>query len=220
VLDLVVPNQSDAYVSILLGNGDGTFRSHVDYFTPGAVWRGGVADVNGDGKLDLVLTTWAFNGDELFVLLGKGDGTFQKAQTFVAGSCPLGAAFGDFNNDGILDIVIGDQCSTLSVMLGAAVSLQPDTLAFGAVSVSHQSSLSTQLTNIVKSTLNIQKVSISGGKGAFSQTNNCGSVGAGQSCTITVTFAPQAAGTFNGQVAIWDNAPGSPQLVYLNGSAR
>jgi hypothetical protein len=52
----------------------------------------------------------------------------------------------------------------------------------------------------------------------FSQTNNCGSsVGGGGSCTISVSFAPQAIGTLTGSVTITDNAANSPQTVSLTG---
>jgi hypothetical protein len=215
VLDLVVPSQSSPKVSVLLGNGDGTFRSHVDYPAGSEVWRGGVADVNGDGKLDVVVTPW-YRAGQFYVLQGNGDGTFQKPRAFTVGECPLGAAFGDFNNDGIMDILIADQCASMSVMLGTVVELQPDTLDFGTVSVGKNATLTTQLTNIRKSTLEIS--SITAGKGAFSQTNNCGSsVGPGQSCTITVTFTPPTAGSFGGAVEVKDKVPGSPQRVFLSG---
>src|SRR5262249_51214155 len=57
-----------------------------------------VADVNGDGRSDLI-ATHAFD-DTLSVLLGNGDGTFQKQQTFVTGSDPYSVAVTDVNGDG------------------------------------------------------------------------------------------------------------------------
>jgi hypothetical protein len=217
-LDLVVPNQYSPAVSILLGNGDGTFGSYVNYRVGSEAWRGGVADVNGDGKLDVIVTPWIAS-DQFYVLPGNGDGTFQKARAYAAGGYPLGITFGDFNRDGILDLAIANQATTeFSVMLGTVVELQPGTLDFGTVNVGQKVSFTTQLTNIRKSALEITSITISGGQGAFSQTNDCGNnVGAGQSCTITVTFTPPTAGKFVGAVVVKDKAPGSPQLVFLSG---
>jgi hypothetical protein len=84
---------------VLLGNGDGTFSRGVVMpvgFAPSGFV---VADVNGDGKPDLVFCT----GSVLDVFLGNGDGTFQSA---ISEPGPEGALVaGDFNHDGKLDLV-------------------------------------------------------------------------------------------------------------------
>jgi FG-GAP-like repeat len=63
-------------VSILLGNGDGTLQTHVDYPTGTTPKSVAVGDFNGDGKLDLAVT----NKDDntVSILLGNGDGTFKS----------------------------------------------------------------------------------------------------------------------------------------------
>jgi hypothetical protein len=70
--DLAVANYSDHSVSVLLGNGDGTFQTHVDYATGSGPDSVAVGDFNGDGKADLAVT----NDYAVSVLLGNGDGTF------------------------------------------------------------------------------------------------------------------------------------------------
>jgi hypothetical protein len=114
---------SDGYVSVLLGNGDGTFQGHVDYpvgVTPDAVT---LADFNGDGKLDLAVGS----GDpsatgSIFVLLGNGDGTLQPQTTWSTGATgnqPLALFTGDFNNDGKLDLISTNSSGNgISVLLG------------------------------------------------------------------------------------------------------
>jgi len=110
-------------VAVLLGNGDGTFQ------TPVVTNSGGyssasiaVADLNGDGKPDVVLANGCSiancteGGGSMSVLLGNGDGTFQTAMTYdfsqIGG---LGIAIGDVNQDGKADVVVSNGCSGCSV---------------------------------------------------------------------------------------------------------
>jgi hypothetical protein len=98
---------------------------------------------------------------------------------------------------------------------GAAVS--PASLTFGNQSVQTTSAPQTlTLTNSGSAALAITSITASGD---FAQTNSCGgSVAAGGSCTITVTFTPTSASARTGSVTITDNAPSSPQTVTLSGA--
>src|SRR3989442_2223522 len=76
-----------------------------------------VGDFNGDGKLDLA--TANFDSNDVSVLLGNGDGSFQAALTFAAGRGPSFVAVGDFNGDGKLDLVVANfDSGDVSVLLG------------------------------------------------------------------------------------------------------
>jgi len=121
-LDLVVSNEGSIYapgstVSVLLGNGDGTFQPQVTYGTglfPISVAAG---NLNGDGKLDIVAANYGDN--TVSVLIGNGDGTFQRQTTYAVGSNPFSSAVGDFNGDGKLDIVTANESdNAVSVLLG------------------------------------------------------------------------------------------------------
>jgi hypothetical protein len=116
-LDLAVANVVANTVSILLGNGEGTFQSHVDLATgvgPGFV---AVGDFNGDGNPDLAVTNLISN--TVSILMGNGDGTFQGHVAYATGMSPNSAAVGDFNRDGKLDLAVGNyNGNTVSILLG------------------------------------------------------------------------------------------------------
>src|SRR5207302_1472343 len=86
-------------VSIMRGNGDGTFQAPQSYAIGSYATSVAVADFNRDGTLDLAVA----GGSGVSILLGKGDGTFQAAPQSYA---PAGSsvAVGDFNGDGFPDL--------------------------------------------------------------------------------------------------------------------
>jgi len=102
-------------ITVLLGKGDGTFQPQVNYpgCTVGSAVQIVLADFNRDGITDIALgcsdRTNITNGTSggLVIILGKGDGTF-SAPTFYSTGDVASIATGDFNNDGLLDIVLTD----------------------------------------------------------------------------------------------------------------
>jgi len=104
VLDLAVVSDATApgTISVLLGNGDGTFQPPIKTQTGSFEFL--VSDFNRDGKLDFVTVDLSFPM-VVAVLLGNGDGTFQPPQYYSTGfsSAPF-VALGDFNSDGNSDV--------------------------------------------------------------------------------------------------------------------
>lgn len=106
-LDLIfansTANSTDNTVTVLLGNGGGTFQPPVAY----AVAAGGtpssisVTDVNQDGRSDLAV----FWGDTVYFFFGNGDGTFQNGPSVFAGTLRFFSTIGDFNQDGKVDLL-------------------------------------------------------------------------------------------------------------------
>ena len=120
-LDLAVANLSAGSpslgtVTVLLGNGDGTFRPTTVSPTTGSLpWSIVVADFNGDGNADLATTNVGTN--DMTVLLGNGDGTFGAPLNIGAGKNPIFAAVGDFRGNGIPDVAVIDQDAWLKIFL-------------------------------------------------------------------------------------------------------
>lgn len=125
-LDLAIVNQTTSDVSILLGNGDGTFTQATGSpfgvgKTPVAVASG---DVNNDSHPDLTVVNQA--DGTVSVLLGNGDGTFTAATNspLATGQGPTSVTIADFNADGHADIAATDpQTDSVSVFLGIGEGL-------------------------------------------------------------------------------------------------
>ncbi len=106
-------------VAVLLGKGDGSFGPGVDYPVGPQPLTLVAADFNGDGKLDLASLDAFGSANKVWVLLGRGNGTFQPAVSTVSGTTQGHLAYADLNRDGKLDLVIADQrASAMEVMLG------------------------------------------------------------------------------------------------------
>ena len=114
--DLAVAN-SGGPLSILLGNGDGTFRAGGSFAAGANTYSVAVGDFNGDGKADLAVTD--FSGGSVGVLLGNGDGTFQAVMNNRLGTNPQSVVAGDFNGDGKADLAVTNFYSAnVSILLG------------------------------------------------------------------------------------------------------
>jgi hypothetical protein len=105
-------------VSVLLGQGDGTFLTAQSYATGNGPVSVAVGDFNGDGKPDLAVANDTYPGT-VSVLLGQGDGTFQAAQGYATGNGAFSVAVGDFNGDGKQDLAVANRWNDkVSVLLG------------------------------------------------------------------------------------------------------
>ena len=120
--DLLITNQciqscgSEGSVGILFGRGDGTFETANTYLTGGTYQQSvAVADVNGDGRPDVLVANYSClgrhcNGDGgVAVLLANRDGTFQKLQLYDSGAYGADSMLvADLNGDGRADVVVTD----------------------------------------------------------------------------------------------------------------
>ncbi len=144
--DLIVANGNRGLgktVSVLLGNGNGTFQTQQTFAAGNDPQSVAVGDVNGDGIPDIAVADLTSN--TVSVLLGNGNGTFQAPQSFATGDEPFPLALADVNGDSKPDIVVANEGdNTVSVLLGNgngtfqtqqtfATSAMPEAVAVGDV---------------------------------------------------------------------------------------
>jgi hypothetical protein len=124
-LDLATADLDSNDVTILTGNGNGTF--HVgDYVAVGTnPVTLAAGDLSGDGKTDLVVANR--DDSDITVLTGKGDGTFAELLTTATSRRPVDLAIGDFNQDGLPDVAAaGKTNSNVAILLNQGAGLLPN----------------------------------------------------------------------------------------------
>ncbi len=215
--DIAAANHIDGTVSILL-NTAGTFITTTSSPNPSAPGQSVTFIAKVKGSINTTITP---TGSVTFY-----DGTTSLGKvTMTAGSASLSSSTLAVGSHTITAAYSGDTNFvphtgaplTQSVQSGPLVTLNPTSLTFASQTVGTVSPPQTIiLTNSGVSTLTINSIVASGD---YAVTSTCTvSIAAGKKCSITVTFAPTAAGTRTGTVSVTDNAPDSPQTVSLTGT--
>lgn len=119
-LDLIGSDNMGNKVSVLLGNGDGTFKAGRSFSTGTSPGKFDIADTNGDGNYDILVSDTT--AGTVSLLLGNGNGTFKARTSYavaVPASSPYSVAFGDFNGDGASDFAsTGIAANAVSIRMG------------------------------------------------------------------------------------------------------
>src|SRR5262249_18309428 len=132
-LDLIDGGQYSFGVSLILGNGDGTFRGPRRFGLESTPSGGAVGDFNDDGNPDLAVTSFFSPNHDVSVFLGNVNGTFHEGKHYPVGALPFSLVAGDFNRDGKLDLVTTNQGSQnlgVSLLLGRGDGTFEDEVRF------------------------------------------------------------------------------------------
>ena len=226
--DLAVANQTDGTISILLGNGDGTFNAQTVISIPPVTTTAGTTnsnpsalvtgDFNDDGNIDIAVTDMA--NSQVDILLGNGDGTFSTPASYPAGSNPVALVAQDFDGDGQPDLAVvnqgdGKTASTVSILLGNKVN-GAQTGTFGAKTDYPVGVSPSAITTAVFNTAGFTDLAIT------NKASNTVSIlpGIGTNGTQNGTFAAQTTlSTGNGPAGIATsdfNSDGHPDLAVTN----
>lgn len=188
-IDLAVADEGNDTVSIFLGNGDGTFKTRVDYATGDSPVFIATGDFNGDSVTDLAIAdngapSNTNTGDSVTILLGQpninnntvGTGTFAPGvqRDFPAGNGPTSIVVGDFNLQGLESLAVADQTdNAVSVLLNTGTGLfapnfelpvdqAPVSIAAGAFDTSGNTDVATANHNSNDATVILNTASFSG----------------------------------------------------------
>jgi len=121
-LDLALAHSSSNHISIVLGDGTGSFAPPQSFFVGTHPYSIAMGDVNGDGALDLAVSN--LSSSNVSILLGDGNGAFSPRVNYLTEMYPFSVAMGDLNGDGALDLVVANQgvspnfVGSVSVLLG------------------------------------------------------------------------------------------------------
>lgn len=114
--DLITTNIGSDSLSILLGNGDGSFRDPVTMRLPEQPRAAVLEDFNGDGKLDMAVAN--AGNHRAVILLGDGKGGFTRGDSYPAVKSPVALAVGDFNRDHRPDLAVALRNDKVLIFLG------------------------------------------------------------------------------------------------------
>ena len=133
-VDVVATGFDASTIVVFPGTGDGSFGAPASFDAGADTWPWGIAlaDVDGDGKLDIVTSN--NNTANVSVLKGDGSGSFGAAANFAAGAFPIAVAVGDVTGDGKADIITANAGSVDVTVLagdGAGNFAAPESLSIG-----------------------------------------------------------------------------------------
>jgi len=117
ITDLITTNIGNNTLSVLFGNGDGTFKDQVSIAVAREPRALTIADFNGDGHADLAVA--CSGSDQVAVYYGLAGGTFGVGPRYAMHRTPVSIASGDINGDGRMDLLIALRNDKIKLLMGA-----------------------------------------------------------------------------------------------------
>lgn len=114
--DLITTNIGNSSLSILFGNGDGTFKEQVQIEAAREPRAMALNDYNGDGFVDLAVA--CSGNDQVAIFFGLANGTFGTGQRYTVHKTPVSIASGDFNGDQKPDLAVALRNDKVKILLG------------------------------------------------------------------------------------------------------
>lgn len=118
--DIIVANDESNTVTVVFNAGDGTYPTHQQFTVSEGPLEVILEDLNRDGNLDAVVSNWGRlgdYGDTVSVLIGDGSGNFAPQQVYTTGLAPRSVRAADFNDDGMIDLIVSCQFGNLISLL-------------------------------------------------------------------------------------------------------
>jgi hypothetical protein len=219
ITDLVVGNRDSGSISVLLGNGDGTFGTSYEYkgaakFAPTSV---AIGDLDGDGKLDLAIASRG--AAKVILLFGNGEGTFvPNPGDDPLAACEESVVIADFNGDGRPDLATtGDD--KLYVLWQSPLIHLPSSYHYPAVEVGDEWWDLFEMDNAGSTEVLITNFQVVGAdSGSFYLEDICqGILAPNKSCAVSLWFVPRHTGRIHAVLHVEYQAPGmKPQWRDIN----
>jgi VCBS repeat protein len=174
-------------IVVYLSQGNGAFMGPTEYrfeSTMAPAQTISIGDFNGDHKTDIAISTVLSSPGhnvpgQLIVLLGNGDGTFQAPKASTGVDITGSAAVGDFNGDGKLDVVLGDQLGGFYFIAGngdgtfrSPVPAIPNAVSFIGAMVAADVNGDGKLDLVIQGATTVAQVYLGKGDGTFSVSGN------------------------------------------------